>query len=67
LESRIAEWGKIYNFIEEDDFVDEYEYDVNDFEDIKKSKMHKVASRPTILPYYGMVRWIIFILILKLV
>jgi len=27
--------------------------------DTKASQLHKIASRPTIVPYYDMVRWII--------
>jgi hypothetical protein len=49
------EWSKIYNFFEEGNFVDEDEKDVDYFEDIKKSNLHRVASRPAIMPYYDMV------------
>jgi hypothetical protein len=53
------EWSEIYNFFEEGNFKDEYEEYVDDFEDIKKSNLHRVVSRPTIMPYYDMVWWII--------
>jgi hypothetical protein len=43
------EWSEIYKFIEDGDFTDEYESDVDDLEDIKKSSLHKITSRPTIL------------------
>jgi hypothetical protein len=49
----------IYKLIQDDDFTKEYESNVDDLVDIKKSSLHKVASRPTILPYYDMVRWVI--------
>jgi hypothetical protein len=53
------EWSEIYNFIEDGNFTDEYESDADDFEDVKRSILHKITSRPTILPYYDMVQWII--------
>jgi hypothetical protein len=53
------EWSEIYKFIEDGDFTDEYESDVDDLVDIKKSCLHKITSRPTVLPYYDMVWWII--------
>jgi hypothetical protein len=31
------EWSEIYKFIEDGDFIDEYEFDVDDLVDIKKS------------------------------
>jgi len=53
------EWSEFYKFIEDGDSTDEYEYDIDDFEDIKKSSLQIIATRPTILPYYDMVSWFI--------
>jgi hypothetical protein len=53
------DWEEIYEFLEAGNFEDEYESDEDDFKDIKRSSLHKVATRPTILPYYDMVHWII--------
>jgi hypothetical protein len=53
------EWSEIYAFFEQGDFSDKYELDVDDLVDIKASQLHKIVSRPTIVPYYDMVRWII--------
>ena len=58
-ETNSLEWSKIYKFIEDGELTDEYESDVDDLVDIKKSILHKVSSRLSILPYYDMVRWII--------
>jgi len=49
------EWSGIYKFIEDKDFMDEYKSIVDDIEDIKKSIMHRITSKPTILSYYDMV------------
>jgi hypothetical protein len=53
------EWRRIYTFIEEGDFTKDYESDADDLVDVKGSKLHKIATRPTIVPYYDMVWWII--------
>jgi len=53
------EWSEIYKFIEDGEFIDEYESDGDDLVDIKKYRIHKINSRPTVLPYCDMVRWII--------
>jgi hypothetical protein len=53
------EWSEIYKFIEDDFFKDEYESNVDDIEDIKKSILHRITSKIPILPYYDMLRWII--------
>jgi hypothetical protein len=53
------EWREIYKFIEDGDFTHEYESNVDDLVDIKKYFLQKIATRPTVLHYYDMVRWII--------
>jgi hypothetical protein len=40
-------------------FSHDYEFDNDDLVDIKKSCLHNIATRPTIIPYYDMVWWII--------
>jgi hypothetical protein len=53
--SNSMEWSQIYAFFQQGDFSEEYESDVDDLVDIKASELHKIVSRPTILPYYDMV------------
>jgi len=50
-------WEEIYEFLKAGKFEDEYESDDDDFKDIQISSLHKVATQPTILPYYDMVHW----------
>jgi hypothetical protein len=47
------------HILQEGDFTEEYESDVDDLVDIKGYELHKIVTRPTIFPYYDMVRWII--------
>jgi hypothetical protein len=54
-ETNSLEWIQIYKFIEEGDFTNEYKSDVDDLVDIKKLGLHKIVSKPVVLPYYDMV------------
>ena len=51
------EWRKVYQLFEKRNF--EQEHYLEDFKGIKMLGFHKVATRPAIFPYNGMIRWII--------
>lgn len=52
------DWGEIYRVFANSEFPEEDE-DSSVFDNIKKSEIHLIASRPAILPYNDMVQWII--------
>jgi len=53
--SKSKEWSQIYAFLQQEDFSEEYESNLDDLVDIKASELHKIVVRLTILPYYDMV------------
>jgi len=57
--SNNMEWREIYEFFQQGYFTDKYESDVDDLVDVKASQLHKIVVRPTIVPYYDRVWWII--------
>ena len=50
----------IYELMEISSFEEEYELDGDDFEDIIKSYLHKVASKLAIISQYDTICWIIY-------
>jgi hypothetical protein len=46
--------GEIYELLEAGRFEEETQDDIDDYYDIKRLGLHKIVTRPTILPYYDM-------------
>jgi hypothetical protein len=53
------EWSKMYEFLEVDDFSNEYQEYAYHFVDVRIYSLHKISSRPIPMPYTYMVHWII--------